>query len=65
MNTLNKYITLPHKKTAVLRPQGSPKSEPTQFILKLKKLTHSTFNINSRIVKYSLNLIENNIMYLV
>ena len=33
MNTLNKYITLPHKKTAVLRPQGSPKSEPTQFIL--------------------------------
>ena len=31
MNTLNKYITLPHKKTAVLRPQGSPKSEPTQF----------------------------------
>ena len=31
MNTLNKYITLPHKKTAVLRPQGSPKSEPTQY----------------------------------
>ena len=31
MNTLNKYITLPHKKTAVLRPQGSPKSEPTQL----------------------------------
>ena len=57
MNTLNKYITLPHKKTAVLRPQGSPKSEPTKFILLHQLLSKRTFKNSSTNIVLFLNFL--------